>query len=34
MTQQLRELRGVGRWTAEYVMLRGFGRLHVFPVTM
>ena len=29
--QQLRELRGVGRWTAEYVLLRGFGRLHVFP---
>ena len=31
ITQQLRELRGVGRWTAEYVLLRGFGRLHVFP---
>ncbi|RPJ04547.1 MAG: DNA-3-methyladenine glycosylase 2 family protein [Deltaproteobacteria bacterium] len=28
---QLRELRGVGRWTAEYVLLRGLGRLHVFP---
>jgi DNA-3-methyladenine glycosylase II len=26
-----RELRGVGRWTAEYVLLRGLGRLHVFP---
>jgi DNA-3-methyladenine glycosylase II len=25
------ELKGVGRWTAEYVMLRGFGRLHIFP---
>jgi DNA-3-methyladenine glycosylase II len=24
-------LRGVGRWTAEYVLLRGFGRLQVFP---
>jgi DNA-3-methyladenine glycosylase II len=24
-------LRGVGRWTAEYVLLRGCGRLHVFP---
>jgi DNA-3-methyladenine glycosylase II len=24
-------LRGVGRWSAEYVMLRGLGRLHVFP---
>jgi DNA-3-methyladenine glycosylase II len=23
--------RGVGRWTAEYVLLRGLGRLHVFP---
>jgi DNA-3-methyladenine glycosylase II len=28
---QLLELRGVGRWTAEYVSLRGLGRLHVFP---
>lgn len=28
---RLRELRGVGRWTAEYVLLRGLGRLHVFP---
>jgi DNA-3-methyladenine glycosylase II len=27
----LRELRGVGRWTADYVLLRGLGRLHVFP---
>jgi DNA-3-methyladenine glycosylase II len=25
------ELRGVGRWTAEYVLLRGLGRTHVFP---
>lgn len=24
-------LRGVGRWTAEYVLLRGLGRLDVFP---
>jgi DNA-3-methyladenine glycosylase II len=24
-------MRGVGRWTAEYVLLRGFGRLNVFP---
>jgi DNA-3-methyladenine glycosylase II len=29
--QRLRALRGVGRWTAEYVLLRGLGRLHVFP---
>jgi len=28
---QLRQLRGVGRWTAEYVLLRGLGRLHIFP---
>jgi DNA-3-methyladenine glycosylase II len=27
----LRGLRGVGRWTAEYVLLRGLGRTHVFP---
>lgn len=27
----LTRLRGVGRWTAEYVLLRGLGRLHVFP---
>ena len=27
----LTALRGVGRWTAEYVLLRGFGRLQVFP---
>lgn len=27
----LRKIRGVGRWTAEYVLLRGLGRLHVFP---
>lgn len=25
------ELRGVGRWTAEYVLLRGLGRTHIFP---
>jgi DNA-3-methyladenine glycosylase II len=28
---QLLQLRGVGRWTSEYVLLRGLGRLHVFP---
>jgi DNA-3-methyladenine glycosylase II len=28
---RLDELRGVGRWTAEYVLLRGYGRLNVFP---
>jgi DNA-3-methyladenine glycosylase II len=30
LTSLLR-LRGVGRWTAEYALLRGLGRLHVFP---
>jgi DNA-3-methyladenine glycosylase II len=29
--ERLRALRGVGRWTAEYALLRGMGRLHVFP---
>jgi DNA-3-methyladenine glycosylase II len=28
---RLSELRGVGRWTAEYVFLRGLGRTHIFP---
>jgi DNA-3-methyladenine glycosylase II len=28
---RLLQLRGVGRWTAEYVSLRGLGRLNVFP---
>jgi DNA-3-methyladenine glycosylase II len=28
---RLRQLRGVGRWSAEYSLLRGLGRLHVFP---
>jgi len=30
-THRLTSLRGIGRWTAEYVLLRGLGRLHVFP---
>jgi DNA-3-methyladenine glycosylase II len=25
------EFAGVGRWTAEYVLLRGFGRFNIFP---
>lgn len=29
--RQLLTLRGVGRWTAEYVLLRGLGRVDVFP---
>jgi DNA-3-methyladenine glycosylase II len=28
---ELIKLRGVGRWTAEYVLLRGLGRIGVFP---
>jgi len=28
---RLMELRGVGRWTAEYALLRGLGRIDVFP---
>jgi DNA-3-methyladenine glycosylase II len=29
--ERLTSLRGIGRWTAEYVLLRDLGRLHVFP---
>jgi DNA-3-methyladenine glycosylase II len=29
--EYLRQLHGVGRWTAEYALLRGLGRLHIFP---
>jgi DNA-3-methyladenine glycosylase II len=29
--RRLCQLRGVGRWTAEYTLLRGLGRLEVFP---
>jgi DNA-3-methyladenine glycosylase II len=28
---RLMELRGVGRWTAEYTLLRGMGRIDLFP---
>jgi DNA-3-methyladenine glycosylase II len=28
---RLDEIRGIGRWTAEYALLRGFGRVHIFP---
>lgn len=28
---ELTAIRGVGRWTAEYTLLRGLGRLHIFP---
>jgi len=30
-TRLLLALRGIGRWSAEYVLLRGLGRLDVFP---
>jgi DNA-3-methyladenine glycosylase II len=29
--ERLYALQGVGRWSAEYVLLRGLERLHVFP---
>jgi DNA-3-methyladenine glycosylase II len=28
---QLMPLRGIGRWSAEYILLRGLGKLNVFP---
>jgi len=31
LLMELTGLRGVGRWTSEYVSLRGLGRLQVFP---
>jgi DNA-3-methyladenine glycosylase II len=29
--QRLQAIRGIGRWSAEYALLRGLGRLDVFP---
>jgi DNA-3-methyladenine glycosylase II len=29
--KQMLELRGLGRWTAEYVLLRGLGRVQIYP---
>lgn len=29
--ERLLQLRGIGRWSAEYVLLRGLGRTHIFP---
>lgn len=31
VVSRLTSLRGIGRWSAEYALLRGLGRLHVFP---
>lgn len=31
VTRRLRTLRGVGRWSSEYALLRGLGRMDVFP---
>jgi DNA-3-methyladenine glycosylase II len=31
VVERLQNFRGVGRWTAEYALLRGFGRTNVFP---
>jgi DNA-3-methyladenine glycosylase II len=31
VVERLIALRGIGRWTAEYVLLRGLGRLAMFP---
>ncbi len=28
---RLQSHKGIGRWSAEYVLLRGLGRLHIFP---
>jgi DNA-3-methyladenine glycosylase II len=30
-TEYLSTIRGIGRWSAEYVLLRGLGRLDTFP---
>jgi DNA-3-methyladenine glycosylase II len=30
--ERLLALKGIGRWTAQYILLRGLGRLDVFPV--
>ena len=29
--ERLTSIRGIGRWSAEYAMLRGMGRLNIFP---
>lgn len=32
MFARLTSMRGIGKWTAEYMMLRGYGRLNIFPI--
>lgn len=32
VTQFLCQFKGIGRWTAEYALLRGLGRIEVFPI--
>ena len=31
LIRYLSNIRGIGRWSSEYVLLRGFGRINVFP---
>ena len=31
IVEYLSRIRGVGRWSAEYVLLRGLGRINIFP---
>lgn len=31
VVERLLDLKGVGRWSAEYVLLRGLGRLNIYP---
>lgn len=31
IVEQLSSIRGIGRWSAEYALLRGFGRIDTFP---
>ena len=31
VSNSLQMLKGIGRWSAEYVLLRGFGRIDIFP---
>ncbi len=32
MFAKLTSMRGIGKWTAEYMMLRGYGRISTFPI--